>query len=398
MRTTRREFLKTSVGASTLIASGASLPGFLASTASAACAASDAHILVVVQLTGGNDGLNTVVPYEDDQYRAARPTLRVSKSQVHRLDDTLGLHPSMTALKGLYDEGNLNVVMNVGYPNPNRSHFRSMDIWHTARPEQDDVSTGWLGRVVDKTKDAAYALHLADEPLPLSLHAERVAVPSIADADAFRLADGAGDIADAVGTPRRSASEDLLFVQRTAVAACDNAKRLESIESNELGRGYPGFGLASRLSQIARLIGAGFPTRVYYTSLGGFDTHARQELTHPALLTELSESVGAFYRDLTARGEAQRVLLLTFSEFGRRVGENAGRGTDHGAAAPMILAGPPCRAGIVGGPPDLGNLDAGDVRHALDFRSVYADVLDRWLGVSSRAVLGSTFAPARVVE
>ena len=152
-----------------------------------------------------------------------------------------------------------------------------------------------------------------------------------------------------------------------------------------------------RLAQVASLIGAGFPTRVYYTSLGGFDTHARQELSHPPLLTQLSESVAAFYRDLEARGEDKRVLLLTFSEFGRRVGENAGRGTDHGAAAPMLLAGPACASGIIGAPPDLANLEGGDVRHTVDFRSVYADVLDRWLEVDAGAVLGGRFEPTRVV-
>ncbi len=393
---TRRDFLKTSAGA-TLVASSASLPGFLASTAGAATIGRDERILVVVQLSGGNDGLNTVVPYEDDRYHALRPTLRVDKGSVHKLDDALGLHPSMSAMKGLYDDGQLGVVMNVGYPNPNRSHFRAMDIWHTARPEQDDIETGWLGRAADAQRDAAYCMHLANEPLPLSLHAERVSVPSIADIEAFRLRDGGLDIAAAVRERRRGAAEDLLFVQRTAVAACDQARRLEGLADGAHGD-YPAYELASRLSQISRLIGAGFPTRVYYTSLGGFDTHARQELTHPALLTELSESIGAFYRDLTARGEADRVLLLTFSEFGRRVGENAGRGTDHGAAAPMMLAGPACRSGIIGSPPDLTDLDQGDLRHRVDFRSIYADVLDRWLGVPSKVVLGQATTGPRVVR
>lgn len=394
---TRREFLKTSAGAS-LIASGISMPGFLASTARAAGTMSDERILVVVQLSGGNDGLNTVVPYEDDRYHALRPTLRVGKGQVHALDDALGLHPSMGALKGMYDEGNLSVVMNVGYPNPNRSHFRSMDIWHTAHPERDDIETGWIGRAVDRSNDATFALHLANEPLPLSLHAERTPVPSIADIGAFHLRDGGEDLTATIERARRGASDDLLFVQRTAIAACQNADRLDRIASDDTGAGYPGYGLARRLSQVASLIGAGFPTRVYYTSLGGFDTHARQELSHPPLLTELSESVAAFYRDLKARGEDKRVLLLTFSEFGRRVGENAGRGTDHGAAAPMLLAGPACAGGIVGSPPELANLEEGDVRHSVDFRSVYADVLDRWLEVGAGDVLGRRFEPTRVVS
>lgn len=396
MSTTRREFLKTSAGAS-LIASGISLPGFLASTARAAGAVTDQRILVVVQLTGGNDGLNTIVPYRDDRYHALRPTLRVDADQVQKLDDSLGLHPSMSALKGMYDDGQLSVVMNVGYPNPNRSHFRAMDIWHTAHPERNDVETGWLGRAVDRVDDATFALHLANEPLPLSLHAQRTTVPSIGDIGAFRLHEGAQDIAATIDRARQGASADLLFVQRTAVAAVRNAERLERLGSTDATSAYPSYGLSDRLSQIARLIGAGFPTRVYYTSLGGFDTHARQELSHPPLLTELSESVAAFYRDLKARGEDDRVLLLTFSEFGRRVGENAGRGTDHGAAAPMILAGPGCAAGVIGRPPDLANLDEGDVRHTVDFRSVYADVLDRWLSVDAPGVLGGAFEPTPVV-
>jgi uncharacterized protein (DUF1501 family) len=402
MSTSRREFLRHGLGGVTLLASGLSMPGFLSRTARAsALGPGGDRILVVVQLSGGNDGLNTVIPYADDLYHRARPTLRITPDRVLRLDDALGLHPDMTGFKRLFDRGLLNVVGGVGYPNPDRSHFRSMDIWHTASLRPEDSKDGWLGRAVGRlgAGDAAGALHLDDAVLPLALVADGQAVPSIRGIDAFRLAEGAGEIEAAVCARRPGAMDDLLFVQRTAVSSCRSARRLEQVAAGDQAEvEYPPYGLASRLRQMAQLIGAEFGARIYYTSMGGFDTHAKQVLAHGPLLRELSESVAAFYDDLERRGLADRVLLMTFSEFGRRVKENGSQGTDHGAGAPMFLAGPGCRPGLGGVRPDLAALEDGDVRFGLDFRAVYASILDGWLGVDSAAVLGQRFAGVELIK
>ncbi|RMF84889.1 MAG: DUF1501 domain-containing protein [Planctomycetota bacterium] len=407
MAPTRREFLAAGLSGATLLATGPVLPGFLARTARAASSQNDERILVVVQLTGGNDGLNTVIPFEDDRYHRLRPTLRIGPQRVLKLNDTLGLHPEMAAFQRMYDDGLLSVVTNVGYPNPNRSHFASMDIWHCAQTGLQRCETGWLGRVVDRRAsagDAPFALHLDYEALPLALKTENQAVPSITNLDAFRLRGEADSLTHLLNASQEApavldaaALDALRFVQRTAVASCANARRLEQIRTEQTMRAeYPGYGLARRLQQIAELIGADFGPRIFYTSLGGFDTHARQTLAHGPLLRELSESVAAFFDDLRARGRDRHVVLMTFSEFGRRVAENGSQGTDHGAAAPMFLAGPACRPGVLGSAPDLANLAEGDVRFERDFRTIYAAVLRDWLMIDPKEILGQPFEPARI--
>ncbi len=415
IRLTRREFL----GSTTLLAAGYSLPGFLARTAALAAQRdrSGGPILVVVQMSGGNDGLNTVVPYRDDLYFRARPTLAQPAERVHRLTGELGLHPDMAALKRLFDDGWLSVIGNVGYPNPDRSHFRAMDIWHTASTLPESLRTGWLGRAVDRHSregEAPLAIHLDDEPLPLALIAEQGDVPSIRDIDAFRLRwpaahfggrnarpseEPAESLQRAILAPRVGASEDLLFVQRTAVSSCANARRLEGVDRGEGGSlAYPSHRLAAKLRQIAQLISADFGASIYYTSIGGFDTHAKQALAHGPLLRELAESIAAFLDDLKARGLAERVLLMTFSEFGRRLAENGSQGTDHGAAAPMFVAGPGCVPGLLGAPPNLADLDDGDVAFQTDFRRVYAGLLADWLHMDPAPILGQRFEPVRLVR
>ncbi len=399
MRIDRRAFLVQGVVGASLVATGVSMPGFLARTARAATPRQDERTLVVVQLTGGNDGLNTVIPFADDAYHRARPSLRISADRVLRISDTLGLHPEMSGLHRLHQDGLLNVVMNVGYPNPDRSHFRSMDIWHTADLTPEDAADGWLGRAMHAARreaDAPPTLHLGDEATPLALRARHSATPSIRSIDSLRLPPDSDHLAKAVAEPRIGASDDLLYVQRVAVSSCSNAARLSRVGDCGGAAEYPSFGLAQRLRQIAALIGADFGPRVYYTTLGGFDTHARQALAHGPLLREFSDSVAAFFDDLKSRGRSERVALLTFSEFGRRVMENGSQGTDHGAAAPVFLVGPGCRPGVTGGALDLSRTTDGDVAHQVDFRSVYAAVLEQWLGVDSRAALGGAFAPARL--
>ncbi len=408
--TTRRGFLKGTLATTSLLATGLTIPGFLARTAHASTLGgsnlgADEKILVVVQLTGGNDGLNTVIPYGDDLYHKARPTLRVDAGRVHKLSgggSGLGLHPAMDGMKGLYDAGMLSVVTNVGYPNPDRSHFKSMDIWHSCHTEPSMDEDGWLGRVVDAIAVEGQmppALMLDDAPMPLALRSKIRPVPAVRALDALRLEGMTESVQRAMSEARRAASEDLLFVQRTAVSSCTSAKRLEEVARVREGRGvYPNSGLADRLRQIETLIAAKFNTRVYYTSLQGFDTHSKQALVHEPLLRELSDAVAAFYKSLAARGLADRVLLMTFSEFGRRVAENGSQGTDHGAGAPMFIAGPGCKGGVLGKAPDLAHQTEGDVPHQMDFRRVYAGVLKDWLGVKPEGTVGAGFAAAEIVR
>ncbi len=401
MESTRREFLGQGIATASLLATGATLPALWPQAAEAGGPGGDGRILVVVQLSGGNDGLNTLVPFRDDDYHAARPSLRIAADRVLRLDDDLGLHPEMVPFKRLYDDGLLSMVSNVGYPGPDRSHFRSMDIWHTASLVPEDARDGWLGRAIDahaKASGSPLALHFDGGPLPLALRSGRQIVPSIQSVEAFKLHGKADTIARAIAAPRDGASEDLLFAQQTAIASCANARQIQRISDRASGSAtYPGHGLARRLKQIALLIRAEFGPRIYYTSLPGFDTHARQSLAHGPLLRELSASVAAFFGDLKESGLADRVLLVAFSEFGRRVKENGSRGTDHGVAGPMFLAGPACKPGMVGGRPDLTDLDDGDIRHRVDFRAVYAAILERWLRIDHAPILGGSFKPVDVL-
>lgn len=405
MKPTRRDFLLGGASAAALLAS-TPLPAILGRAVHAAGSESpDGRILVMLQLTGGNDGLNTVVPYRDDDYRRLRPTLAVPANAVHRLDDELGLHPELESLRRLYDDGRLAVINNVGYPNPDRSHFRSMDVWHTADPVDETQRLGWIGSSLDQTRrrasgsTAPRALHLDDTALPLALVAEHHTVPSIRDTAAFRLDDSVARLRDAMSDPRPDASAELRFVQELAESSCANADRLSRLPRAASRGSYPDHPLGSRLRQVADLIAADFGPRIYYTSLQGFDTHSRQELVHGPLLRTLGDSVGAFLDDLTRRGLEKRVVVVTFSEFGRRVAENASMGTDHGAAAPMFVAGSACNPGVHGGAPDLAGLDAGgDVQFRIDFRQVYATLLDRVIGCDPDAVLGARFAPVDIIR
>ncbi len=403
MSLSRREFMVRS--GVTLAAASSSLPQVLARTSLALRGTSpDGRILVMLQLSGGNDGLNTVVPYRDDAYRRLRPTLAVGAGEVHKLNDAVGLHPQLEGLKALFDEGQLAVVQGVGYPNPNRSHFESMDIWHTADPTLVQRETGWLGRALERDP-ALHALHLDDSPLPLALRSPGGDVPAVRTIDSFRLSGGA-DHAARRAIERMLAARDaslesgpaaeVEFVRRVAVSAVETARRLDKLPNDGAG-GYPALGLARRLREIARLIAADFGPRIYYTTLGGFDTHARQGTQHPNLLAELGRSVQAFYADLARQGLADRVLLMTFSEFGRRAQENASLGTDHGVAAPLFLCGPGVKPGVVGPAPDLSKLVDGDVPHSIDFRSVYSTVLDGWLNVPSAEILGRRFDAVELI-
>ncbi|MFO0908509.1 MAG: DUF1501 domain-containing protein [Isosphaeraceae bacterium] len=412
MQPRRREFLRSSLAASTLVSMGSgTVPGFLGRSAWAAEGApSNDRVLVVVQLLGGNDGLNTVIPFADEGYTRHRRALRIPAGQVQKLDKAVGLHPALGGMSKLAEDGRLTVVQGVGYPNPDRSHFRSMEIWESARLDPKALDTGWLGRSLDartrKPGDDVPGIHVGSRVLPLALKSKQTEVPSVVSLEQYRLQLAGSDAErrsarttlDQLNQIHRAAEQDdpvLGFIRRSTLTAYESSRRLEEItkKSSNAASSYPTQGLAQRLALIAQVIKAGFGTRIFYTSLDGFDTHANQLGTHAALLTELSDAIAAFHKDLTEAKQADRVALLVFSEFGRRVGENASFGTDHGAAAPVFVVGPVAKAGPLGAHPSLSDLDDGDLKHHTDFRRVYADLIGPWLGLPVEPVLGPGFAP-----
>jgi uncharacterized protein (DUF1501 family) len=391
----------------------------------------DAPILVVLQLAGGNDGLNTLVPFTNDDYHRARPKLGLRAHQVRRLNDHTGLHPALAGFQALHDAGQLAVVQAVGYPNPNRSHFRSTDIWMTATASDRFSNQGWLGRYFDHAcagSEPTVGLCVGRQA-PLAFAARKSKGVAVENPESFRYVDGdapeageraggetfyramnaanepaalldpsqaGGSVEQLSGSPPPVSPLD--FLERTALDAqlsSDQIRARSQQAKNQVS--YPASHLANDLKLVARLIAGGLGTRVYYASQGGYDTHTGQLPAHQRLLTDLGDSLKAFLADLKALGQLDRVLVLAFSEFGRRVAENASGGTDHGAAAPVFLLGSRVQPGLHGSAPSLKPADllAGDVRFSTDFRSVYAGVLEDWLGTSSEAVLGGTFPPLK---
>jgi uncharacterized protein (DUF1501 family) len=392
----RRRFLQTS----SLISLSPFVPSTLCRAARAASAAPDARVLVVIQLDGGNDGLNTVVPFADNNYGRLRPQLRIPDDRVLKLSDCVGLHPQMRGAKELYDDGRLVVVQNVGYPNPDRSHFRSMRIWQTASfDEATHDSYGWLGRAMDQrqasltTPDGADAalVYVGEGEMPVSLWTRRAAATAMERLDDLTLQRTPAPIA--AGEQPGDLGHLRQFVTRNVVSAYASAEQFarQRRAANSAGSTYPDVKLASRLSTISELLQGGSQARVFYAVQSGYDTHAAQEFTHAQLLAEFSNSLKAFLDDLERAGLHDRVAVLAFSEFGRRAAENESRGTDHGAAGPVFLAGAPVQGGVLGAPPDLANLSNGDVPMEFDFRRVYASLLKEWLDVDEQAVLGETF-------
>jgi uncharacterized protein (DUF1501 family) len=409
MQPSRREFLRLGLG-STLFACGANVPLFVARSARAMANGSTAKekILVVVQLDGGNDGLNTVVPYNDAEYRKYRPKLQIPANNVLKIDDRVGFHPALNGFAKLLEDKKLAVVQGVGYPNPNRSHFESMAAWHTAKLDPTASTPGWLARTLDAKRGAtpggdAPALHVSGDLLPQALYGGQRHVPSLASLEQFRRRVGIANgpaaaeqraALDAIGQEKRGQTDSLLqFVEQSTLITYASSARLESLlDTRNTAGGYPDYSaLGRRLRLIAQLIKAGLTTSMYYTQLDGFDTHANQQGAHDGLLQQLGESLKAFNDDLTKSGDDGRVVVLVFSEFGRRLAENASLGTDHGTAAPVFVIGKAIKAGVHGAYPNLTNLDDGDPKHTIDFRQVYATLLDGWLSCKSEEVLGGRF-------
>jgi uncharacterized protein (DUF1501 family) len=406
----RRQFMTRTLQGSSLLALSSTVPGFLANTALAAEAGKDT-VLVVIELSGGNDGLNTVIPHADDLYHKYRPTLRFKKDQVVKVNDQIGLHPALRPLDKLLQDGHLAMVQGVGYPNPDHSHFESMDIWQSADPRRK-IGTGWLGRSAPGLQDKkgnVPLMQIGSSRLPLAVQGAPGGVVSINDKLPYRLELGTTNAAEKkqrrkliteLAKPTETEDKDdlLQFVQRRQVQTFTTLERLEEVLKNHRGsrqpnRFFQNQQLSQKMGLVADLIQKGFGTRVFYVAIGNnkFDTHSGQAEPHRALLSELSQAVQFLFDQLRASGQGKRVVAMTFSEFGRRVQENGSKGTDHGSGSCLFVAGPGVKGGLVGAHPSLKDLDSGDLRFHTDFRRVYATLLDQWLGCDSKAVLGDKY-------
>ncbi|MEO1054160.1 MAG: DUF1501 domain-containing protein [Bacteroidota bacterium] len=394
----RRNFIKKSA----LTSAGSMLiPGFLKAyeqTNLGNSILASEKILVVIQLSGGNDGLNTIVPFNNDLYYELRPQLAIDKSSTLKATDELGFHPSMSGLKGLYDDGLLSIVNNVGYPNPDRSHFRSMDIWQTGSDAKSVWNTGWIGRYLDSTCGDCGKPHAAieiDDSLSLSLKGEQIKGMAMRNPKKLNRAIDGGHykrIAAAYDS-EEVANHNLDYLYKTLIETVSSSEYLKEKSKIKKSRiDYPQNALSRDLRTIAELIGSGSDTKVYYASLSGFDTHVNQKFQHERLLSTYSESVSAFVRDLKAMGMLDQTMILTFSEFGRRVKQNASRGTDHGTANNLfIINGQLKTPGFVNEAPDLSKLDEGDLIHSIDFRRIYATLLNKWLDTDDVSILKGKF-------
>ncbi|MBV8374621.1 MAG: DUF1501 domain-containing protein [Candidatus Eremiobacteraeota bacterium] len=362
--------------------------------------------LVLINLQGGNDGLNCVVPHGDQRYYQVRPNLAIAQSDVLDVDARVGFNPMMRAFKALYDKGAVAIVQGVGYPGPSYSHFRSTEIWQTGVPDHYE-HTGWLGRYFDDAPLPANNLFngvAISQTLPEVLASNHTDIPSIFNPAQYGLA---FDRDAAMRLAFRNEARDTRLPFRSPYVARvmeieDHAQRGSEelpklIAGYKTQASYPASPLGRSLSLAAQIIGSDLGTKVIYVEHGSFDTHQNQRAVQDRLLGQFSDAVSAFYDDLAVHGTDARVLTMTFSEFGRRIEENGSRGTDHGEASPLFLIGGGVKGGLYGEPPDLTNNNIGNVRFSTDFRSVYATVLERWLVRPSAGVLGGTFAAIPVL-
>lgn len=389
----RRKFIQTSGLASASLM----LPKFL--KAQQEKLSVDANkILVIIQLSGGNDGLNTVVPIENDLYYNARPQISVPKNTTLKLNHELGLHPSLLGFKSLYDDGKMALINNVGYPEPNRSHFRSMDIWQTASDSNEYKTTGWVGRLLDeKCGDCEMPTQALEIDDTLSLALKGTKVKGLAMKDPKRL----------YATTTNPFISQLSKQSEIGNHHHDNAAYLyktlrETISSSEYiyqtskiyhsAKTYPDSEFGKSMKIIAELITSGVNTNVYYISLGSFDTHFNQQKKQATLLQQLSDTLKIFLEDLKSSGKADDVMVMTFSEFGRRVQENASQGTDHGTASQVFLFGNKLKNnGIINEAPNLSDLDDGDLKYSVDFKEIYATLLKKWLQADDQLILNKKY-------
>ncbi len=390
----RRTFIQTG----SLATASLMLPRFLKAMERPMMVPPGNKVLVVLQLSGGNDGLNTVIPVRNDIYYKVRPKLGIPKDQALLLTDEIGLHPALTGFKSLYDDGSLGILNNVGYPNPDRSHFRSMDIWQSASSSDQYVYTGWLGRYLDAQCNGCdrptQALEL-DDVLSLAMKGDRI--KGLAMKDPRRLFNTSNEKyfreMAAAHTSDAHAEAPVDYLYKTMSETLSSANYIfNQSRLHPSGTQYPNSDIARSLKTIASLIFSDINTKVYYLSLGSFDTHVAQDGQQKRLFTEMNDAIAAFVKDLKDNNRFQDVMLMTFSEFGRRVSQNASGGTDHGTANNMFfISGALQQKGVLNAMPDLNNLKDGDLQYQVDFRSVYATMLKKWLGADDQAILGEQF-------
>ncbi|MDX1666388.1 MAG: DUF1501 domain-containing protein [Saprospiraceae bacterium] len=393
----RRDFVKTSALASTALM----IPSFLEGYGYRPMAADRAgKILVVIQLSGGNDGLNTVVPYQSDIYYRSRPDLAVSRREVLPLNDAMGLNAAMEPLREIYDQGWFSILNSVGYPNPDRSHFRSTDIWHTASDSQEYWQSGWIGRYLDSyCPNPYYALNVGDE-LSMALKGEQNKGFVMKNPEILQKTTGNRFLSE-LGRRYEQGNhhETAAYLYKTLIETQQSAAYL--VRQSKVYRSmvdYPDTRFAQELKLVAQLISADTDTGIYYLNLSGFDTHARQQGQHERLLGQYAEGIAAFMKDLRKNDLLKDTLIMTFSEFGRRVEQNGSMGTDHGTANNLFLMGGSlARPGIYNEAPDLADLENGDLKYRVDFRQVYATILEKWLDESPDSVLGRSFKPLHLL-
>src|SRR5690242_6066593 len=389
----RKEFIQ--VGS--LATASLMLPKFLKAFEGSAMVPPGNKVVVILQLSGGNDGLNTVIPVRNDLYYKARPKLGIERTKALVLTDEAGLNPALTGFKELYDDGSLGIMNNVGYPNPDRSHFRSMDIWHTASQSTEYLTTGWVGRYLDAQCNGCdkptQAIEI-DDMLSLSMKGEHL--NGIAVKDPQRLYGTANekffkDVIKNHGADAGEASADYLYkTMAETLSSADYIFRQSRLHPSKAD--YPKTDLGNSMKTIASLIFSDINTKVYYVSLGSFDTHINQEGQQQRLFTEMNDAVKAFVKDLKENNRFNDVMLMTFSEFGRRVAQNASAGTDHGTANNMFLVGGGLKQkGLINELPDLADLDEGDLKYKVDFKNVYATMLNKWLGADDKLILGKKY-------
>lgn len=387
----RRDFLQ--IGS--LASASMFLPKFLKAVGKENLVPPGNKVLVVLQFSGGNDGLNTVIPVRNDIYFKGRPGLGIQRNMALPLNDDAGLHPSLTCFKELFDEGSLGILNSVGYPNPDHSHFRSMDIWQTGSDSNEYLNTGWVGRYLDaQCEDCSHptqALEI-DDLLSPALKGDKIKGMALTDPKKlfnntnekyFRQINAAHESGDA--------SSDYLY--KILNETLDSADYIyQQSNSYHSSATYPNTTIGKNFRTIASLILSDINTKVYYVSLGSFDTHVAQAGQQQRLFTELNDAIKPFVADLKNNHRFEDVVLMTFSEFGRRVSQNASAGTDHGTANCMFLIGGGLKQkGLINDMPDLSDLDNGDLKFKVDFKSVYATMLHNWLGADEQKIMGRSF-------
>jgi len=413
----RRGFLVRAACGAAVVSFDAAIPNVFARTAAGLAAdqgRSSRRLLVVIGLYGGNDGLNTVVPFADDEYHKARPTIGIKPERTLKLDDVTGLHPALAPFREFWDQGRLAIVQGVGYPDPSYSHFQSMDVWMTGDLRGAAAGAGWLARAAEAWPHAERgrfcATGLGPGGLPLALQSPRIVLPAIASLEQYEFQTDSATPDDKVLEREiirsmcgvESASDPALVaharrVMRESLDGIDALREAVRV-APAAGADYPNTEIGRELAMAARLVAADLGTRVIHVGFGGFDTHANQAGQHERLLSDLARGVKAFVADLERLGRANDTLVLTMSEFGRRLAENGSAGTDHGTAAPLFAIGPGVAPGIHGAAPSLTDLHIGrDLKFTTDYRSVYATALERWLGVISEGILGGKFEPSPFV-